>query len=202
MPGIRETLSWWFLKEGAKETVWRITACATLAFVIAPRIPPAGKAALAYVVSDHALTDRLHQAQVAFAVEKHQFERERQHALADERRRREKIKASFDRARLRESRTRTQTLISDARNEYPAWEAFLLSSAGTAWPGDRILNMVNRDIRNMVWASKRISTPQEGQAIRDRIRVWIDGAHRSRAEATTGIQTIDLSRFARSHSYS
>lgn len=262
--GLQGTLAWWFLKGGAKEAVWRLIACATLALVIAPRVPPAVKGVLAflavslvlgpviagwksvvshlraaphhqpgrqvriaegtprshllpvatsivvasivvgssvYLISNRASDRQILEVRQAFAEEKSQLRKEGEEAIREERRRRRAIKADLARARLRESRARTFALVSTARDEYLAWEELLLSSVGEVWNRGRILRMVNKDLRNMAWASGRIDIPDEGQAIRNEIRDWIEGAQESRAAMAGGATSISIDRFVRRYRY-
>lgn len=262
--GLQGTLAWWFLKGGAKEAVWRITACATLTLVIAPRVPPAVKGILAflavslvlgpviagcksvvshlraaphlqpgrqvrvaegtprshllpvatsivaasiivgssvYLISNRASDRQILEVRQAFAQEKSQLRKEGEEAIREERRRRRAIKADLARSRLRESRARTFALVLTARDEYSAWEELLLSSVGEVWNGGKILRMVNKDLRNMVWASGQIDIPDEGQAIRDEIRDWIEGAQKSRAAMAGGAASISIDRFVRRYRY-
>jgi hypothetical protein len=150
-----------------------------------------------YVISDRALDRQIVEVRQAFAQQKSQLRKEGQAAIREERRRRRAIRADLARARLRESRARTFALVSKARGEYSAWEDLLVSPAGEDWNGGKILRMINKDLRNIVWARKRIDTPDEGQALRDEIRDWMRGGQESRAAITDGATSIRIDRFVR-----
>jgi hypothetical protein len=254
--GLREALAWWFLGAGAKEAAWRVATCATMAFVIAPRVSPPVRGLLAFLgvslllgpvmigyrnVRNHLRSRRLRQGQdeegisrsqlgpvvvsivvasifvgsvvylvgerasdrqiaaerEAFAREKAQLKEARLEASREQRRRRQAISASLRRARLGESRALTRALVPAARNQYEEWEELLATPVGSSWDGIEILRMVNKDIRNIVWASKRINTPGEGRALRGEIRFWIRGSREDRVAIAAGAQKFFPQRFVR-----
>ena len=157
-----------------------------------------------YLVSDWAADRQIDEAQQVFAQETSRLEKESQAAIRGEqreRRRSRKISADLARARLSGSVALTAALVSRARDEYSAWETFLLGPVGQSWNGYEILRMVSKDIRNMVWARKRIDTAVEGQALRDEIDNWIERAQDVRAEIVKGATTVFLDRFVRRSQY-